>query len=791
MVQIQKLVKIALIFLFMLLIIPNEIGYADGEEQITVSMKVGFDNSVKRSQGFPVAVSLKNNGNDISGELVIAVSPGYRNNGTIVREVDLPANSEKTIYVSLPGLSDYYGSNTNSQHIYFYEGSWQDGKEIPLGGQTKLTPSYLVDDQLIIGLLTQHPDSLNYMRNVQSQYGNSYTNLSLDALDFPNDPLGLSMFNLIVIDQYSVAEELSLDQQEALKDWISAGGKLIVGADQGLQQKTGDILPLLPMETTLTSETVSTEFFNNGEREFPQPSIELLTGEMGDGTKVLQKTKDGLPVVVSKDVGNGEVVQLAFSLSGQTFSSWDGAPDYWLETLQPIMQLQSIHYESIYERLGWGIAETTSLFPSSFLPFSTLVLIFVGYTLVIFPGIYFLLRKMDKREHSWWILPALSLVVCLGIFGFGGKDRIAQPQINEMSVIQLDGHGYGHGYGSISLLSNKNGNYELNVPVSNFSAFPIDRNYYGGDTQMEPKGGIRQQGDQVDLLFKDVEYWSIRNASGPISNLEVGAIVYDLHIDDKNVTGTITNTTNVEFEDLLFMSGRQEESLGSLGAGETIEVSFELQGAILQAPTWRNYNYSQHQDLDKQRKEDLMRMIYEFNMFDRGKPALVGLTSDGVLNSSLKDSNALYTRMNVVIQSLHLADTIVGPYSLETDDFSPSVYMMEHSYGYLESDLEMGGRNVFASDGIYEFGYTVPAELQGEQPTYSELEVRIRNTGFKYEIFNVETESYETLTDSNSFDNPETYITEYGYIAIRVEKGDTPEQLPVPELSLKGEVIND
>ncbi len=783
--------------LFILLVIcfsfsvSFQTAFAEGDRLI-VATDIGFDNKVKRLQGFPITVKIVNNGPDISGELVISVSPGWNSNfGNVIAAVDIPANSEKTVKLSLPGLNDAnYNGNQSIEHIRFYEGGWQNGKEVKLGGQTTLNPRMYNENDILVGLLTDLPDAFQFLKTVKWQNDNSYSTIPIDAEKVPTYPIGLGMFNFILIDQYAITE-LSMKQQEALKGWVSSGGTLIVGGgDPGVVQKLGQLAALLPMATNIKTETSTTEFFNKKDRRnYPTETIELITGTIGKHAQVIQKTKDGTPVVINRPIGKGGIVQLAFSPSGQTFANWDGASSYWLDIIQPtLLQTSKMAQESIYDQLSWLIGETTNLFPSSFLPFPMLVFVFLGYVLLIFPTLYFILRKIDKREHSWWVLPVFSLVISGAIFGFGGKDRIAQPQINEVTILQLNEQGLADGYGSLALLSNHSGNYQMNVPVGNFYPFPLN-NYSIGSN--EGNSGIRHQGDQLDILFKDVGYWSIRNVSGPITALEVGNFEVDIKVDDKKVTGSLTNKTKLSFHELLLLSGRQEVSLGAIGPGETIDISFELKGSIFTTPALRN-QYTQTKDINERRRADLLQSIQNVNMYTKGKPALLGLTKDSLLHASIEKETARVDRLNLIVQALNIGDQFVGPFTLKTYDFSPEVYMVEGN-GYLDnSELMRGGRIVYASSGVFEFSYQIPEGLVGEKTTFSELSIKFSNQDqIEYEIFNTREETYEPITDKNTFVHPEKYVNEYGSILIRIKKGDLPEQLAVPEVTLKGELKHD
>ncbi|MBU9720631.1 MULTISPECIES: hypothetical protein [Bacillaceae] len=786
--MIDKRIKLVLIILTFMFLFPIHNGFADNTERITITTEIGFNNTVKRFEGFPITVTLKNNGGDISGDLAIVVNPSNNsNNANFLTEVHLPANSEQTIQLTVPGHSGFFNNNRDD-HILFYEGGWKNGNRVKMDGDTRINPAFINQEDVLVGLLTPFPDEYQFIRSLRSSHGFSITSVPIENNEMPKDPIGLNMFEYIIIDQFSVAEHLSNDQQNAIKSWISSGGTLIVAPDIGLEQKIGSLEELMPIESFSREEKYSGDFFHSEEEI---SNIELSIGTMKDKSRVMQSTDDGIPVVVSNTYGSGEVIQLAYSPSSSAFTDWEGANEYWLNTFRSTTQ-NRMYQQSIYDSLSWGLAQTTNLFPSSFLPFSILVLIFAIYVIIMIPAIYLVLRKLDKREYSWWLLPAVSLVISLSIFWFGGKDRIANPQINEMTAIKVDEAGYGQGYGSIALLSNRSGDYEINVEAEGFSAFPIEQ-YYGGYNQStEATAAFRNQGDQVNLLYKDVEYWSIRNATGPIYNLEIGELQTDLKLEDNEITGTITNTSKIDFEDLLFMSGRQEYSLGELSSGETKNVSFELKASILSTPTVsRHYHYNYNQNLEERRKEELFSTISEFNLFDRGKPALIGLTRNTVLGTSIVDSNALMNNFNAIVYSVNIEETSSGPFTLETDDLTPEFHVLESQSHFLESNLDSGGREVYAGEGIYEFIYYLPDDLFGEKVEYNEFQVTIhQGESFNYEIYNVQTEQYDMITDSNIFmeNNGEMYVSSNGEMIIKVEKSEFPEQIPVPEVSLKGEV---
>ena len=159
-------------------------------------------------------------------------------------------------------------------------------------------------------------------------------------------------------------------------------------------------------------------------------------------TQIVITEQDGIPLVVKKAVGLGEVWQTAFSLGNPTLNQWEDY-DEWFGTLlsktEPYFLLgQTNGDQSFLERIYNEVAYSNELFPSTNFKVSTLVIILDTILSYHCADLYFLLRKMDKREQAWWIIPAVSVLVSSGIFVTGAKDRISKPHLNQMNILKVE-----------------------------------------------------------------------------------------------------------------------------------------------------------------------------------------------------------------------------------------------------------------------------------------------------------------------------------------------------------------
>lgn len=781
-----KTIKLILFLTIFFSFLPLEHTFADQEEGLTVKTVVGFENKRKPNHGYPLTITVSNSGRDITGELVVNTTPSYNSGGNILTAIDLPSGSEKTFTISVPGsVNTYYHNQPSLQQIRFFEGSWQNGKEVTLQGDTKISSRTFREDELVVGLLSDDPDSLGYLKSIKTIAGQPTNVVSIEETNLPSDFIGLGLLDIVIIDQFSFSE-LPIPQQEAFYDWVHQGGIILVAGDNWVNKKMGIFKDSLPMPSNIKTVPQKADFFEDfGKSAFPKEVIDLTIGDLHSETTIIHNTDDGVPLLVSRKVGKGEILQLSFSLTGSTLANWDEAPNSLSSLLQKPLRGHYPNYYSFYEQLNYTLSYVTGLFASSFLPYSALVILFTVYIILVFPTLYFLLRRFDKREFMWWVLPCMSFVICLSIFLIGGKDRIVEPQLNESVLLQIDESGVGSGYGSFSFLSNRRGNYTVGFRDVGFYPIPISDHY--NNTNFD-RDSIRYVGDDIEIDAKNVEYWSIRTYSGPIINMDIGTFTSDLRFDGAQIEGTITNHTQFVFDDLLFLSGANEESLGAIGPGETISVSISIKGALLRRPS-QTYHYNSNprpKDLTELKKQELLSATHDLGLFPNA-PVIVGFTSQELLDGSLNNKTKNTEALNLIIYEVDVKKELAGEITLTGQDLNPYIENIE-GYGYYDSDFMYGGNSIYADKGRFIIVYHVPEDLSEEAIVYKDLQVKVRQyADVLFEIYDSKTEEFIELQATNNLE-PKKFIDENNQIIIQITKEDYPYDLYAPELSLKGEM---
>ena len=142
-----------------------------------------------------------------------------------------------------------------------------------------------------------------------------------------------------------------------------------------------------------------------------------------------------------------------------------------------------------------------------------------------------MLKKIDKREHAWWIIPCLSILLSIGVFFTGAKDKIKNPQFNEMGIYQYNDN-YLSGYQATTLLSNKSGDFTLTYDKNAYTPIP----YLGyGELQVKAitSEKIKKNGfkiENIDSFEKMADTWIRRKI----------AMINDSNVLGKYTTSDIT-----------------------------------------------------------------------------------------------------------------------------------------------------------------------------------------------------------------------------------------------------------
>ncbi|MBT2688521.1 hypothetical protein J7I93_10030 [Bacillus sp. ISL-47] len=789
----RKINIIIMVFLCLFLMVSPLQTAGAGNTEIKVTLDEGFGGKVKRGKGFPLRIKLENTGESFSGDLLISYHPSYNTGGAISVDVELPAGSMKEYLVSMPGMTEDHPSiYQNIPSLTLYQGDWKNGKKVSFKGEDTIKPKFIDMSSKAVGVLSEKYDRLKELRTLPSM---SIQMIELKKEELPNQSIGLETLDYLLVDEYGVSQ-LSEQQQIAIKDWVYNGGVLIAGAAPDASQSYGELYSLLPMkaENETTGAADFLQSTKDTQRDFDE--LNFFTGPVDKDSAIISKSGE-LPVTLVKEFGSGSILQTAFSLGDEPLASWKGYSTWFAGFLKHASSAStgSNPYGQEYlDQLYWEFAEANEFFPASNFSIGQLIGLFAGYIVLIVPVLYFVLRKLDKREHSWWVIPSLAFLMAAAVFGMGAKDRISQPQLNQMGIFKVNNQLLS-GYQASTLLSNKSGEYKLSMPKSEFNAVVHTNN----SSTFDPlRGGIMAEKiKHNEIIFPKVDYWSSKTIYGKAQTEIKEKFTADLTLKDKSLTGTITNGFDYDFEELYIWSGNEAIKLGPLKKGETINVDKTTKQSLLTRPYAGSFNGSYpnngNNDISQLRKERLEFASSTFLLGDVSQPVLAGITKDAVINVTIDKKNEKQNNTNLILQPFEAVNEFSGSFTLKDGMMAPDWNVIQGQI----YEKGMGGSHteMMLEDGEYEYILNLPKQLADKSYSLDEISIRINSHAVQYSVKNHKTDKWLPIEPDQrslkltSKDDLSQFISKEGKFILKLYKsaqGDPYVQLPA--ITIKGEV---
>ena len=158
------------------------------------------------------------------------------------------------------------------------------------------------------------------------------------------------------------------------------------------------------------------------------------------------KEMSSLPIT---KLGQGQVVQTAFSVGDDPIAKMVGMPAFWgklFDTTGHSNQWGRIIMKIRVNAIVHTVGRTNELFPSFKVSAPLIFGIIIFYIILIIPVLYFILKRKDKREYAWWIIPSIAILTSIAIFAYGAKDRIGSAQIQHSAILNVEQDGSLTGY---------------------------------------------------------------------------------------------------------------------------------------------------------------------------------------------------------------------------------------------------------------------------------------------------------------------------------------------------------
>lgn len=514
-----------------------------------LTMQCGFENMVKYGRNICIQSEITNNDSDFVGYMqVIIPSTDNENNVMYQKEISIPAGETKKIM--FPLAPDAVGYRYNVRIVD------EKGKEVLT---KELVPNFQYDsEKLFVGVLTDEKDYLGYL---------SQTDIKVFYLDkdkLPDEETSLDTLDIIVFNNFNTGN-LSEEQYTALKTWVSNGGCLVIGTGT-TGSKTLDIFK---------------DDFITG--KFGDVNTEgVMSLELDKSQEIVSKKSDRTFYNIEKGLGN---VIICSEDLGVKYADWQTVGKNIVKTIKKNLseykktQIDTSADSSYYEIID-GLSNMNSIkLPS----IGKYALILTIYIIITGPFLYLVLKKIDKRNLLWGLVPVSAIAFGIGIYALGSETRLNDPIVGYMNFYTLDGSGKDQGEEKIffGITVPSNDKYVFELPetskISCLNAGYEDY-YYGGQpnnnkkNKWDYKTAISYGAEDTTVQLKN--YSTFDNAYFKSQSVHTGNGTYEYHVKsyEYKLSGTFTNHLGYDLEKALVLCDQRLYAIGDIKDGESVDL---------------------------------------------------------------------------------------------------------------------------------------------------------------------------------------------------------------------------
>ena len=542
-----------------------------------------------------------------------------------------------------------------------------------------------VPENMLVATLSDNPVELSYIKGIY--YDGWMKNYSVKKIvdfnidNFPDNFSALSAFNIIYINDFDTSR-LSNMSKDALKSWVNGGGLLYIGTGENYAKTMKGLENIINIENTeristsdleglfadydaqiywVTEEETPTKWpsyvpdnkdsaNNNEENKGNENKDSENSPESEAGEKRSIKTPHSdektsanpiileLPVLGKTDnaiatslysainTGQGKIVLYPFSLSEAAVQK----SSRFVELLTRVAEKEVT--DSVgngYIGSNLGVAPIVSTYNLASIPYQSegitriISILVILYIVAVGPVLYFILRKKDKKEAGFVIIPVVALSVTVVIFVMSLNTIYKRPVLNEVSLINVQqGERYAVKNSNIAVLTGKKGDVAVRMDNHGLNLNPFAGNdYYGygyyGYGNFKPIKVI--YGDQPGITYYDNERWAANVFSVTEEvDLQEG-ITADIVLQNGVYMGVITNNTPYDLKEVVLSFGiRGYKKIGDINAGEEFIINDDLQDKDslhynMYSILW-NYDetYNQRPENDEEQVQGWRRMMYRY-----------------------------------------------------------------------------------------------------------------------------------------------------------------------------------
>lgn len=780
-----KLAKVLIIFIatFMMINLMPTISRADENDLIKMNVSYGIQGSFKGSISIPINVEVENNGDDIKGEIEVRVPTNAPNTyDAFVEEVNLASKEKRkvSIPINLP------------EGVLRISVLFKQEENILKENTVILGTGRVNENDMFMGIITDDFNGLTIryldftdLNSKGSGVIGKTASVSLDLDSLKKNTRDISTLDAIIINNYNMSN-LQNEQYENLLTWVNNGGILVIGTGENAPKTVGSI----------NKEFIDCDY--NGTKNINDYTIANLA--IKDASIAL---KDGEnPLIYCLNKGKGKIYFSTFDLGNKNIAAKDGVMQYWRESLGKDF-LDKSNFSRHGNYVPYQIEELSSNIPNGQeFKIGTIIIIFIVYALLAGIIIYFVMKKLNKREWLWGVIPAVAIFFSIFLYIIGSSTRINDVVLNQVNIIMVDKDGTGSTLGYLGISSKYKNDLVVQEPKGSNLQYYTNNNYY--DDLNQSKNNLTKLSSKI-VYRENNSYYEFKNLPalgmkkfGIYGHKEmIPKIEADLNYNSQKLVGSINNTLSYDIKKVLVVSSNNVWDLGEIKSGENLNVDGNSNFAFglaeyansLEENYYQNYVRSDNKEEVKERYKDVFRIrslissIGETNIANKSTYLVVitDMPIDYGFDFGTKSVSKYDT--TAIVQDINI-------------NFVDNEGNLNYPLGYFkgevsqaESNIHMEpSRNEIYGNGDLILDYSIDKEINilDLKVGYIDNRNSSKLKGSVY-VYNYEKNDYEKINytvKGESLKNLNQYIKD-GKITVKLHGSDE-EGIGIPQISVKG-----
>lgn len=813
--------------------------------QVEAEITFGYDGTVKISNGNPLVAKIKNNGKAFSGELQIEVEESVMSKIIVAQPFEIAENATKEIVMDVPLhiiQKEFKVSVINSSDELLFE-------------ENIKTTKILSPERKVMAVITDTPDAYRFLENIKlymySPYAEKYAMstypagnsnmeaenievLFFDSFDRLDTEEKLGFFNYIYIG-HNQSINISDEVEKNLNLWVADGNSIILetGADY---KKTNSIMPssLNPVQISSAEKVDVKDLWYNLTLN---KTIDLAKVENKEEGEAI--TFDNRQVASLTRIEKGSILTLLVNMGQEPIASWNSKAPF-LENLIASYAHSNEYVDPYYYSQYQYMAQQVPTEKET--PYLFMVITLGLYILISAPILYFILKKMDKRDFAWISIPAMALLCIFVLYLFGSGTRYTKGIMNSISVLTVNAEEESMNVTSdIVIFNNKKGALTIEWDEKEHLKINNDRNdpyysyNYDPNVNEQPKtlSGKLTLGNPRKFEKYNTSLWSSVYITADKTIPFKADKMVTVELKDNLISITVKNTTPYVLQDAFVKWGQGFIYIGDLEPGEEKTAAEQIDKALYSSfETFidkkmglKYFDYSKRPTKEEQnnmRKMELLMQRYVYNAYqmpNQNKKNVLNI--EEITLCALNNQDVGYEIVINNEEAERYATNIIEITSkLEFEKGSqvtfPFGIIMPTVNYYLDDQMNtMGGYEYqsydqyyrFYEQGIVSLKYHVPESISMTEAivnlgdVYNEQDYYNKTNGqpatpknVQYQLLNAQTGAWEDVDKAVEISDSK-YLDSKGDITLRVDlrEGQSSnysyaQMMKVPSISIEGSV---